>query len=325
MRYRNVILFSVLILLGVFSIACSFCLGSISIPFHHLLSGLNSQHPNEIHDILYLIRIPRTLTAFITGSLLGLAGGLMQILLRNPLADPYILGVSGGAAISTLLLLLLGVDGIYLTGGAWTGALLTIFLVFILSHSNKVWNNQRILLTGVACASGFSAFISFILLISPDKELRSMLFWLMGDLSYAHIPLKESVLLIAALGMCIWLGPQLNILLRGEKEACALGINTKRLNITLYFISSGLTATAVTLGGCIGFVGLIVPHILRLLDFHDQRLLLPAAALLGGSLLTFADLLSRCIWSPQQLPVGIMMVMLGVPIFLALLHKTAFK
>lgn len=315
----NLLIF--LTLLSGLSICCSLFKGSTSVDSYQLLDALKGSKNSLLHEIVFSIRLPRALSAFVTGGLLALSGALMQILLRNPLADPYVLGISGGAAVATLLLLLFGITGISLVSGAWAGSLITSLLVFVLAKHRSPWNSQRVLLTGIALASGFSALISFILLISPERELRSMLFWLIGDLSYARIPELEFIILFCGLVISFGLARELNILLRGEQEAKALGVNTQRLQITLYLLSSALTATAVTLAGCIGFVGLIIPHTLRLLGLHDQRYLLPAAALLGGALLTFADLLARTLLSPQQIPVGMMMAVLGIPVFLILLQK----
>lgn len=311
----------ILILLGIFTIFYSLFKGSTLINIYQLFNAIKSEENTLLHQIIFSIRLPRTFSAFITGGLLALSGALMQILLRNPLADPYVLGISGGAAVATMLLLLLGVSGLGLISGAWIGSLVTVFLVFVLAKRNNPWDTQRVLLTGVAIASGFSAFISFILMISPERELRSMLFWLMGDLSYAHAPFVETGILLIGLLISMALAGELNILLRGDKEARALGVNTQRLYLALYFLSSALAAAAVALAGCIGFVGLIVPHLLRLLGLHDQRFLLPASVLLGGILLTFADTLARTLLNPQQLPVGIMMALIGIPVFLFLLQK----
>lgn len=294
--------------------------GSLLIGSTQLSSLIQGDNP-LLHNIIVSIRLPRTLSAFTTGGLLALSGALMQVLLRNPLADPYVLGVSGGAAVSTLALLLLGYNGLVLVSGAWVGSLFTVVLVFLLVKGSQIWNNHRVLLTGIALSSGFSALISFILLISPDRELHGMLFWLMGDLSFAHLPVVEAILLLSGLVISFAFARELNILQRGEYEAKTLGVDTYRLQIILYLLSSGLTAAAVTLAGCIGFIGLIVPHILRLLGLHDYRYLVPACVLLGGGLLTCADTLARTLLSPQQLPVGILMALIGIPVFLFLIRE----
>lgn len=307
---------SALLFLSIMSILFSLMKGSTLISFNEFF---NSQTLS--HEIFFNIRLPRTINAFVTGSLLALAGALMQALLRNPLADPYVLGTSGGAAVATLLMMVCGVTGISLTVGAWAGSLLSISVIFILAGQKRGWNPDHLILIGIALASGFSAIISLILLTSTDHELRGMMFWLIGDLSTTHIPLFEIILLGIGLLFSLTLSQELNILIRGEKEALALGINVQNLKIKLFLLSSILTASAVTLAGCIGFIGLIVPHLFRLIAGYDHRFLLPCSALLGGSLLTFADTISRVAFAPQQLPVGIIMTIIGIPIFLFLLQR----
>lgn len=307
----------ILIILAISSIFLSLMMGSIGISVNQLLNSQNTL----AHDIFYHIRLPRTCCAFVTGGLLALAGALMQILLRNPLADPYVLGTSGGAAVASLLLILCGLSGIALPVGTWLGSLTAIALIFFLTRSKQHWHSEHLILVGIALASGFSALISLILLASPDHLLRGMLFWLVGDLSESHIPFFEISILVLGLIASSFLAKELNILVRGEKEAQALGVNVSSLKIKLFLLSSLLTAAAVSLAGCIGFIGLIVPHLFRLLCTYDHRFLLPGCVLLGGSLLTVADTLSRTLFMPQQLPVGIIMVLIGIPIFLFLLQK----
>ena len=298
--------------------------GSATISAHELLNIILNHSKNDLwRNIVIDIRLPRTLSAFVTGGLLALAGAMMQVLLRNPLADPYILGISGGAAIVALILIVIGVTGYGLTGGAWCGSLIATLLVFFFTRRQKAWNSHHVLLTGIALSSGFSALISFILVLHSNKEWHSLLFWLLGDLSFAHMPYLESIILLLALIYSFHLRKELNLLVRGEREAKALGVNTTRVQIQIYFLSALLTASAVALAGCVGFIGLIIPHLIRLSGHHDHYFLLPACALLGGSLLTIADTLSRTVFAPQQIPVGIMMAFIGVPIFIILLHKNS--
>lgn len=315
-------LFVILIACAVASSIYSLFKGSTPFAGYQLIDWLTGKSDPLFQQILFSIRLPRTCSAFVTGGLLALSGALMQILLRNPLADPYVLGVSGGSALLMMLLVLCGASGMMLVGGAWLGSLLAIVLGFVFARSKNFWSSQHLVLTGIALASGFSAVMSFILFISPDRELRGMLFWLIGDLSYAHLPLAEGMILLLGFICSVMFAREFNILLRGEVDAKALGVNTKNLRIFLYLLSSLLTTAAVTLAGCIGFVGLIVPHALRLIGLHDHRLLLPAAILLGGILVTVADTLARTLWSPLQIPVGIMMALIGIPVFLVLLRKS---
>jgi iron complex transport system permease protein len=308
------LLFSGLILLALFSLLFALTQGSSAIQFTQLF------HSELAYEIIFNLRLPRILCAFVTGGLLSLAGALMQVLLRNPLADPYVLGTSGGAAVALLVGILFGMSGLALTGSAWLGSAIAISMIFALSQKNH-WNPEHLILIGIALASGFSAIISLILLLSPDHILRGMLFWLTGDLSEARIPLFEIIILVLGFIFSFFLADKLNILIRGEQQAAALGIDVNRLKIKLFLLSAILTATAVTLAGCIGFIGLIIPHLFRLLFGYDHRILLPGCILLGGSFLTLADTFARTVFAPQQLPVGIVMALIGIPIFLFLLQK----
>lgn len=317
---NRALVFFLLLLLAFLSLFFSLMKGSISLSYGQFFTALFRKDLNLNTDILWQLRLPRVWSAFVAGGLLALAGALMQVLLRNPLADPYVLGISSGAALGALVSLLLGLGGLWLLGFAWLGALLSILLTLLLIRG-RVWQTSRLLLTGISLACGLSALISFLMLLAPARILHNLLFWLIGDLNELRFPLIETFLLVFGLGLVLWLAPALNILSRGEKEAQALGINTAALQGLLYLLSSLFTACAVTLAGCIGFIGLVVPHFLRLFLGYDHHLLLPASVLVGGSLLTLADLLARTLAAPQQLPVGIMMTLLGVPIFLLLLEK----
>ncbi len=274
------------------------------------------------HQILLELRLPRMSTAFITGALLGIAGALMQVLLRNPLADPYILGVSGGASVAALLAIMAGASGMMLSGSAFAGALLSTLLVFTLAHGRGHWDSTRLLLTGVVLAAGWGAVISLLLAISPGTQLHGMLFWLMGDLGFSRTPWVGSLVLLFLLPVALVISPSLNLLARGELPAASLGVSVGRLRTTIYVLASLATASAVTQAGNIGFVGLIAPHMLRLLGARDHRLLIPGVALLGGTLLLLADAISRLIIEPRQLPVGVLTALLGVPLFLLLLFRS---
>lgn len=315
-----------LTLLAVVSMLLALHSGSVAIEWGQIWSALTSSRTSSTgtsHEVILQLRLPRATTAFVTGAMLALAGALMQVLLRNPLADPYILGVSGGAAVGALTAMLLGAGTVWVSSSSFAGAILSIALVFGLARGNGSWTSHRLLLTGVVIASGWGAIISFLLAISPDQNLRGMLFWLMGDLSYSQSPIKGSILLLIALLVCMPLAKGLNLLARGELQATALGISVKPLRLVIYLLASLLTATAVMQAGSIGFIGLIVPHMLRLISGSDHRLLLPASALLGGCLLLMADTLARTLLAPIQLPVGVLTAILGVPVFLYLLRKNA--
>jgi iron complex transport system permease protein len=319
---KPLLLFTLLTLLVVLLLLLGISSGGFNIPMQQLAEILRhpEQYPIE-SQIIFELRLPRVVAAFIVGALLALAGAVMQTLLTNPLADPYILGISGGSATGALLTLLLGLSGIWLTIGAFGGAILTIFIVFSLTFGGRDHSNNRLLLTGVVISAGWGAVISLILSIAPNADLRGMLFWLMGDLSGARdFGVGGAVLLLGAV-VLIPKARALNLLTRGDLAARALGVETGPLRLQLYFVTSLLTATAVTIGGSIGFIGLITPHILRLVIGSDHRLLLPASILLGGAILVMADTISRTIIAPQQLPVGVITAIIGVPLFLYLLRR----
>lgn len=318
---RNRFYLALLLLLAIMSLILALLAGIVPIDLAELWAVVTGSKHGLSQSLILELRLPRAIGAFATGGLLSLAGALMQVLVRNPLADPYVLGISGGAAVAALLAMLLGLGGIWLTGSAFGGALLAMALVFGLARGRGSWTPTRLLLTGVVLAAGWGAVISFILATSPDRNIRGMLFWLMGDLGYVQTPEPALFILLLGLLACWPLGRDLNILIRGELQAGALGINSGRLQITLFLLASFLTATAVVQAGSIGFVGLVIPHIMRLMGFTDHRLLLPAAALAGGSLLVLADTLARTMLAPQQLPVGIITALLGVPLFLYLLRR----
>ena len=294
-----------LLLAAPLSMVLALSTGSVDLSLAQLGRALVGHGSDVAGMVVRELRLPRALAAFAVGGLLALSGALLQVLLRNPLADPYILGVSGGAAVAALLTILLGLGGAWMVGGAFVGSLLSTFLVFSLSRLHGVWAQNRLLLTGVVVAAGWGALISFILAISPDANLQRMLFWLMGDLSYARYPLFG-----------------INLLVRGDLAAAALGENPARLRVGIYLLASLLTATAVTLAGTVGFVGLIIPHALRLVGGSDHRRLLPNTVLLGGSFLVVADTAARTAVAPAQLPVGVLTALLGVPVFLFLLART---
>lgn len=316
---RFLLTLTILTLAALAALLWSLGQGSVTFGPAALWHAWNS--PGLEQQLLLELRLPRALSAFAVGGLLALAGALMQTLLRNPLADPYVLGISGGAAVGALGTMLLGLSSFWLTGGSFLGALLSMLLVFALAHGRGSWTGSRLLLTGVVVAAGWGALVSFILTISGDRELRGMIFWLMGDFSQAGSPRLPLLVLGMGVALCLPLARNLTLLGRGELQAQALGVDVARLRWLIYFISALLTAIAVTQAGSIGFVGLVVPHMIRLALGNDQRLLLPASVLLGGTLLLCADTLARTVIAPQQLPVGVITALLGVPLFLYLLRR----
>lgn len=322
---RHLLLFSALLVLAIASIVLSLMSGSVDLSLSQLLDETFRPGDDLAGQVLREIRLPRTMAAFTTGGLLALSGVIMQVLLRNPLADPYILGISGGAAVGALSAILLGLGSWWMSNAAFAGALISVVLVFGIANRFGRWSVTRLLLTGVVISAGWGAVINILLTTSSTNNVQSMLFWLMGDLSQSRVGSGHYLLLLAGIAVGLLVSRSLNVLLRGELIAAGLGVNIGPLRILLYFAASLLTATAVTIAGSVGFVGLIVPHMLRLLGARDHRLLLPGSVLLGGSFLVIADSLARTIIAPQQLPVGVVTAIIGVPAFLIILRSTIRK
>lgn len=319
---RVPLLFAALFLFSGATLLLALGVGSQPIhPWDTLAILLGRQEGLEAIIVLEL-RLPRALAAFATGGLLAVAGALMQVLLRNPLADPYVLGVSGGAAVGALLAMSAGLGASLVSGSAFLGAMISTVVVFGIAQSTGSWAPARLLLTGIVVAAGWGAVITFLLAIRPSSELPGMLFWLMGDLGQAQGYVLPGWVLVIALVIVLSLSRSLDTLARGPLQAAALGVEVRRLEWLVYLLAALLTATAVTTAGTIGFVGLIVPHMLRLLVGNRQRLLIPASALAGGILVTLADTLARTVIAPEQLPVGVLTAMLGVPTFLFLLYRS---
>lgn len=312
-----------LILLAAAPLSLWFALsqGSVPIGAAELWQALSGNNTGTEYLVVHELRLPRALSAFAVGGLLALSGALLQVLLRNPLADPYILGISGGASVAALLSMLGGLGTGWLRGNAFLGAILSMLIVFGLSRTGTVWTQNRLLLTGVVVAAGWGAAISLILTITPAAQVQGMLFWLIGDLSHANQPGAAWAVLILGLIVALWFARPLNLLMRGENITATLGENPVRLRFVIYILASLLTAMAVTLAGSVGFVGLIIPHILRLAGGSDHRYLICASVLLGGGFLTVADTFSRSLIAPVQLPVGVLTALLGVPVFLYLLSR----
>lgn len=280
-----------------------------------------------MHAIVWELRVPRSVAAYGVGGLLALSGCLMQILVRNPLADPYTLGLSGGASVGALGAMLAGAGAFVTALGAASGALFACIAVFVLAHRDLL-SRQRtahredstdLILIGVMLAAGLGAVVSMMLVLAPDKNLRGMLFWMMGDLSGVANWLLPVISLLACVLLIAPLGRQLNLLMRGEESASALGVRPPVVKAAIFLIASLATAVAVTTAGTVGFVGLVVPHALRRLIGNDQRVLMPACALGGGIVVVIADTLARVVADPIQLPVGAVMAVIGVPTFMFLL------
>ena len=318
---RRVVLFVGLLLLVAFAFFIALASGSADVSIAEMLSALRGDAPAEIQALVTELRLPRALTAFAVGGLLAVAGVLMQVLLRNPLAEPYILGSSGGAAVAALLAMVLGMGSAVVDLAAFGGAMAATLLVFSIAHGTGSWTPTRLLLTGVVLAAGFSAATTLLLALSPDQNLRGMLFWLMGDLSFAFEPARCLWLLAALVVAGTLSARHLNVLSRGELQAAIVGLPVRGFRYLIFAASALATAVSVTTVGVIGFIGLVVPHLVRLVAGSDHRVVLPASALGGGALLVVADTMARTIMAPRQLPVGALTAAIGVPLFLILMSR----
>ena len=304
------------------ALVAAVAIGTVPIPPARLLAVLLADDRSTEALIVWDLRLPRALTAFAVGGALALAGALIQVLLRNPLGDPYVLGVSGGASAAVLAALLLALPAGWQPGLAFVGAAISMALVFALGRRGRVLAVERLLLTGVVVATGWAALIGFALSVAPPARLPGMLFFLMGDLSDAPSPWPAVLALAVGLTLALAFARDLNLLTLGELRASTLGVETARLRVGLYLLSSLLTAIAVSTAGGIGFVGLVAPHMVRLAGGSDHRWVLPGSVLLGGALLVLADTAARVAFAPRQLPVGMLTALVGVPLFLYLLNRS---
>jgi iron complex transport system permease protein len=311
-------------LVALLALAVALASGSVSVASRDIFAALSGDTQHEGAAIVRELRLPRALAAFGVGGLLALAGALMQVLLRNPLADPYVLGISGGAAVGALGAMTLGAS--VLAGpAAFAGALASTLVVFALARADAehtAWAPTRLLLTGVVVAAGWGAVIALLLTLAPAAQLKGMVYWLLGDLAGAGAPLASLTVLAIVLVFALALARDLNALSHGALDAAAVGVDVARVTLLLYALAALATAAAVTTAGSIGFVGLVVPHAMRLALGNDQRLLLPACTLAGGTLLVVADTVARTVVAPLELPVGVLTAIIGVPAFLWLLHRT---
>jgi iron complex transport system permease protein len=319
---RQTALFLGLAVLAIVAVFAAMASGSAAISIGDTIRTLAGNAPDHIRALVMDLRLPRALTAFGVGGLLAVAGVLMQVLLRNPLAEPYILGSSGGAAVAALLAMLLGFSSTIVDLAAFGGAMTATLLVFSIAQGTGSWTPTRLLLTGVVLAAGFSAATTLLLALSPDQNLRGMLFWLMGDLSFAYSPARSLWLLAAITVAGVLVARHLNVLARGELQAAIVGLPVATFRLMIFAVTALATAVSVTTVGVIGFIGLVIPHLIRLMAGSDHRIVLPASALAGGSLLVVADTLARTVMAPRQLPVGALTAALGVPLFLILMRRS---
>jgi iron complex transport system permease protein len=288
--------------------------------------GIGSSGVGRIQDgIVWELRLPRTLLAAVCGAGLALCGAIMQSLLRNPLADPFVLGISSGASTGAVLVAVLGVGGgaLSLSTGAFAGALLSFVLVMLLA-AGAGGGNDRVVLAGVAGTQLFSALTSFIVISSADAEqTRGVLFWLLGSLSgadWTDVVLCGSVALLG-MAVCLFNTSALDAFTFGHDAAASLGVPVKWVRILLLVITALITASLVSAAGAIGFVGLVLPHAARFLVGARHRRLLPTTVVIGAIFMVWVDTIARTLFAPQEIPVGVVTALIGVPAFALILFR----
>lgn len=325
---RNVLAFSAVLAVGLL-LACLVALsvGGVDLPASEVWAALSGSATRpEAMAIVRDIRLPRVLLALLVGAALAVSGTVLQALLRNPLADPYVLGISNGAAVGAIVGLWLG--GRFASAAplmAFGGALATMTWVYFLGRREGRLSSYTLILAGVITASFLAAVILFFLTTLSTRDVRGMAFWLMGDLSVVTGGQLRVLLPVVLAGIVVvyTLAKDLNVLLLGEEEAAHLGVNVARVETWVFVLASLLTGVAVSVSGAIGYLGLLVPHLGRMLVGADHRALLPAAALGGAIVLVLSDTVARTLLAPAELPVGAVTAVAGAPVFIYLLRKTA--
>ena len=311
--------FAALLLLAAAVFVGSLLIGSVELSPARILAALLGPGDSVARSVALAVRLPRTLAAFGVGGLLALAGVLLQALFRNPLADPFVLGVSGGAAVGALLAMIAGATMLAIQGSAVAGAVVAVVIVHLLARSG---GTTRLLLTGVVLASACGAIVTVLLSVADESRLRGMVFWLAGDLEWAVNPWVSAITAVFAVALAVLMARPLNVLAAGELRARSVGMRLEAWRTLVFVGCAALTAVAVVSAGTVGFVGLITPHIVRLaFGTSDHRLVAPASALLGGTLLACADVAARTVAAPAQLPVGAIMALVGAPLFIVLLRQ----
>lgn len=329
-RQRSIVVVGALAVLAVCSLGLSGMTGSVAVAPADLpaaLAELLHGRADTMAATLLELRLSRAMVAFVTGAALSLAGVMMQALLRNPLADPYVLGISAGASVGALAALI-SLGALWMVdASAFGGAVAVSMMLYLLARRDLAGGSAAaggaslLLLTGVILSSACMAMVTLLLSIAPESRLRGMVFWMIGDLGGAPMRALPWLVLAGALVFALRSARSLNVLALHAEAAATLGVRVGALRKGLFFCSGVLTASAVTSAGSIGFVGLIVPHACRFAVGPDHRLLVPVATLAGGTFLVLADILARTVLAPQQLPVGVVTALIGAPFFLYQLHQ----
>jgi len=298
--------------------------GSGWVPVCQLLLGKGNVD-SSLATIILKIRLPRAFLAAMVGSTLSLGGLVFQALLRNPLAEPFILGVSGGAAIGAIIGIMLGLS--YFPGVgvfAFLGSSGTLVLILFLTAGQSFVKKESLLLSGVMVNAFCSAVIMFLISVTQDARLHNIIFWLMGDLSSAGIQQVEllAFLLVPCFVLLFWFSHTMNLLLMGQEMAQTMGVNIKTATLLLLVVSSFMVSATVSACGLVGFVGLVVPHLLRRLLGADHRILVPACILGGGAYLVICDIMARTLARQGEMPTGVVTAIIGAPLFILLLKKS---
>lgn len=318
----------VLILVGILIVISllSICIGSGGIYFKNIISFMSVKGTPQ-YSILFSIRLPRVLLGFAVGGALSLAGVILQGMFRNPLVEPYTLGISGGAALGVALNIASGIarkfSFISMPASGFLGAAIVIVLLYSLSVKKRMLKIQELLLCGVMISFICSSFIMFIMAISKSEDLQGIVFWIMGSLEEPNLTLIWIAVITSILGLIAsyFFSSDLNAILLGEEEAVHLGINVEKTKRILFIIASLLTGLSVSIAGIIGFVGLLVPHLMRIFIGNDHRILILASFLFGGAFLIFCDTLARIVIAPLELPVGVITGILGGSLFIYTIMK----
>ncbi|MGD8449647.1 MAG: iron ABC transporter permease [Desulfobacterales bacterium] len=278
-----------------------------------------------LDTIIWQIRFPRVLLATLVGAALSLGGLVFQALLRNPLAEPYILGISGGSAIGAIIGILIGFSrfpGVSLT--AFAGSIAILLLILVMSTGQTILKKDALLLSGVMVNAFCAAVIMFLVSMTQDSRLHNIIFWLMGDLSMVdigHVAILAAILCPCFL-LIFWFSNSMNLMLMGKETAQTLGVNIKSVTVILLVATSFMVSATVSYCGLVGFVGLVVPHLFRLVFGPDHRVLVPACVFGGGAYLVFCDILARVLPKQGEMPAGVITAMIGAPLFIFLLKKT---
>jgi iron complex transport system permease protein len=321
---RTLIITTGLVVLLLITGIVSLAIGSVTIPLSHIsnaLLGNTDGIPSAELVIIWQLRFPRVILAMIVGAALAVCGGVFQALFRNPLAEPYILGISSGGTVGTLIALVTGAATL-VPVASFIGSLSVMVFVYAIGRRRGQLDTNILLLAGVMIGTFFNAII--LLLISLyNQELRSSYLWLLGNLSNADVSSLGIVVPVVFIGSAIfWLfSRQFNLIATGEDSASQLGVNVPRLKVISYILASMMIGIVVSVSGVIGFVGLVIPHICRILFGPDHRIVFPTSFLIGAIFLLLADLIARTIMAPAEIPVGAITAFLGAPFFIWLLRK----